>query len=244
MRFFTALAISFVLHIAIGSTFFLFHKTKQLPTKDKIISLRLKKFDIEKKSTLAPSSLEKKKKTKINPPQKKEKPKVIKKKKIVQKIKKTVKKRVAKKQIKKKELKKVKSDISQKKLKTKQIAQTIEEKNEVKTLIKQKSTKKSIVLNKSLSEDEVQSYLSKIYSIIDRYKTYPPRAKSFGIQGEVLVQFTLYKNGKISDIKILKSSGARFLDVHTVDKVLEASSAFPKPPKELEMRVPIRYFFK
>jgi protein TonB len=249
MRFFSALAISFILHIALGSTVLFFHKSEKLPKKEKIIPLRLEKFDVEKKSTLTTPPLKKNKTSKIKQPQKIEKPKVIKKKKIVKKRKKAPKKRVLKEQIQKKivpqesDKKPMKTEVKNK-VENKPSDSIIDMDKIAKTNTPQKTFSKNKETTDTLSKEEVQSYLSKIYSIIDRHKTYPSRAKKFGIQGEVIVQFTLYPTGKISDIKIIKSSGAKFLDVHTLNKVLEASKFFPKPPQEIEMRVPIRYFFQ
>lgn len=85
------------------------------------------------------------------------------------------------------------------------------------------------------------AYLREITEAIIRYKSYPLRAKKMKMQGEVLVAFDILPDGRILGLDTKKSSGYKYLDSHTLKIVEEASSAFPKPPEKISVKIPVSY---
>jgi protein TonB len=69
---------------------------------------------------------------------------------------------------------------------------------------------------------------------------YPLSARKRGIQGEVVVKFTLLKNSSIKDIIIIKSSQG-LLD-SAAQKTIEAlDGKLPAPSEDLVLELPINY---
>ncbi len=92
------------------------------------------------------------------------------------------------------------------------------------------------------------SYLLLINKIIKKNVKYPFIAKKNGIEGKVIIQFKILKDGKVKDIKIVKSSGFKILDKSAIKAIL-SSVPFPGFPKKLErnslaIKVPINFFLE
>ena len=68
---------------------------------------------------------------------------------------------------------------------------------------------------------------------------YSKRARKMNIQGDVLVEFCLSKNGTITSIKAL--SGHRLLRKSTIKAIYKASSFFPKVSRNIIIKIPIEY---
>ena len=88
-------------------------------------------------------------------------------------------------------------------------------------------------------------YLHLIKQKIEALKRYPPEAKRKGLEGVVLITFTVLNNGEIEALKVKKSSGHRILDEEALSFVKEASP-FPPFPQEISrneivIRLPIRF---
>lgn len=266
MRFFLAFLLSIVLHVTIVTSIYLVNSYYKPVAKSQTISFAIDSFSFEKSKPIIKAAI---KKVKIIEKSKKEKVKpVVEKKKIVKPIvkkkpiKKTKPKVVKKTKLKVKPVKKenyeeVLVEKEAKQIVTEETKEVAIEQKEVLTQIEktvqqslQTPTKKTNLPPKNtqtkqvISDFEIQSFLKKVYYIIYQHKSYPLRAKKLHIQGEVIVHFTLFSNGEISDIKIMKSSGAKFLDEHAIETIIDASDSFPKPPSKMEMKIPIKYFLK
>ena len=76
-------------------------------------------------------------------------------------------------------------------------------------------------------------YLNKIRSLIEENKKYPFIARRKGIEGKVLLIFTINKKGYLQNIKIEKSSGYAILDKAAIESVKKASP-FPELPLKKE----------
>jgi protein TonB len=50
--------------------------------------------------------------------------------------------------------------------------------------------------------------MTAFYKYLVETMKYPPQARRLGVEGKVLVQFVVDKNGNISDVKVLKGIGA------------------------------------
>ena len=90
----------------------------------------------------------------------------------------------------------------------------------------------------------IKKNLSLIGKITQKYLTnrgYPYFAAKTGQEGVNIVQFYLYPNGDIKDLKIIKSSGYETLDQNSIDTILEAYKDYPRPKEKTKIRVFVRY---
>ncbi|MFT7003053.1 MAG: protein TonB [Sulfurimonas sp.] len=253
MRLSSSLFISIFLHLTLAVCIYgfsdYFKPDAKHTKKPQAIVFHLSTFSIEKpKPVLKPAI----KKTVVEKPiAKKPKPIIkskVKKKKITKKSlkhKPKIKKVPIKKKIPKEKPKEIVEEIIEKKVEVqKKAVVNTPIKKEIQTQNKVDLQVKEVLKEEALSDFEIQSFLTKVYRIIFQYKSYPLRAKRLRIQGEVIAKFTLFKDGTISSIKIVQSCGTNFLDEHTIETIKDASSYFPKPPSEIDMKIPVRYFLK
>lgn len=175
---------------------------------------------------------------------------VIQQKKVVQQLKPTVKKKKEKKRIERKKpiLKEVKTrnQIVKKQKIKKQIAKkSIEKKVEKRKVIEQKQEKKSqeklvkTVLKRDYKKEFIHEHLKKIVALIQKNIYYPKRAKMFNVQGKVIIEFTLTKEGLTKEYKTIQ--GHKLLQRSTIKAIEKASKFFPKVKKELRLVVPVVY---
>ncbi|MGB6329467.1 MAG: energy transducer TonB [Halarcobacter sp.] len=180
------------------------------------------------------------------------KAKPIEKEKIIEKVKvinKTPKKVIKKKaEIKKKKVLKKQKVIKKKIVKKSKKPKT--KKQTIPIIAKKKILKKTIELKKDLPKVQAQNivnykvdFLAKNLALIKKHIqrniNYSKRARKMNIQGEVIVEFCLLKNGKIKDIKTL--SGHRLLRKSTIKAIEKASLSFPKVSKNITIKLPINY---
>ena len=99
------------------------------------------------------------------------------------------------------------------------------------------------------TEQAEQTYLNELNTQIAQYakNTYPKRAKRRRWEGEVLIQFTLYPNGAIKNIRIIQSSGRTLLDEAAIQIFkTKMNSQFKPFPSEIVrnkwiLKVPVDY---
>ncbi len=109
---------------------------------------------------------------------------------------------------------------------------------ETKTL--QSTEPKTQAPKPSVQKQYVQTNLSAIRAMLQENFYYPLSARKRGIQGEVVVKFTLLKNSGIKDIIIIKSSPG-ILD-SAARKTIEAlDGKLPAPSEDLVLELPINY---
>ena len=83
-------------------------------------------------------------------------------------------------------------------------------------------------------------YEQQINEIIRRNLKYPANARRRGIEGRVLVRFTIANRGKAVEIRIIESSGASILDKASLETI--AGCSFPPPPVDsMTLDIPIIY---
>ncbi len=80
-----------------------------------------------------------------------------------------------------------------------------------------------------------------IANAIARVKKYPHFARKRGMEGTVHVSFSISTDGIPQEIKILKSSGFRILDLATLDIIKQAA---PFPYIDSRIEVPVAYRLK
>ena len=88
-------------------------------------------------------------------------------------------------------------------------------------------------------------YFQKIQELIEKNKNYPKIAKRLNQSGEIYLNFTIYKNGQIANIKITKSSNFRRLNKAAIE-IMSEIEKFDPIPDELDkdiwnITVPIVY---
>jgi protein TonB len=66
-------------------------------------------------------------------------------------------------------------------------------------------------------------------------------AQKLRMQGDVRVSFSLDNDGKVSNIKVIGSSGFDILDEDAVSLIEKTASRFPKPSESVRISVPLSY---
>ena len=92
----------------------------------------------------------------------------------------------------------------------------------------------------SLQSQYVNMHLATIAQLLQENLYYPRRARKRGIEGEVIVKFTLQKDAEVTEIKIL-SSQSDILSRGARKTLQNLSGEFPKPDEALTLTVPISY---
>ncbi len=75
------------------------------------------------------------------------------------------------------------------------------------------------------------SYFKHIKDLIENVWVYPKEAREKGIDGRLVIKFTIKENGELGDVEVLNSSGYKFLDAAAVTALRDASP-FPELPKQ------------
>jgi len=105
--------------------------------------------------------------------------------------------------------------------------------------------------SQGLSESDkkaIETWHKKLVVHLNGHKRYPAEARKKRIEGEVVVKFTLDRDGKVVARAVLTGSGAQILDDAAIE-ILERASPLPVPPRELagnnfELTLPIQYQVK
>ncbi|WP_297600655.1 energy transducer TonB [Helicobacter sp. UBA3407] len=87
----------------------------------------------------------------------------------------------------------------------------------------------------------IKDNLSGIGRITQRYLKYPTIAGKMGQQGDNIVEFYLYPNGDISDLKLLTPSGFTLLDDNSVHTIKIAYKDYPYPSVKTKIRIRVMY---
>ena len=89
----------------------------------------------------------------------------------------------------------------------------------------------------------LHTHFAYIRDLILKNITYPPMAKKLGWQGNMRVSFVIREDGKVQQLKIVKSSGYEVLDRNVVETVRKVQP-FPRPPLQAEIVIPVVYAIK
>jgi TonB family protein len=82
------------------------------------------------------------------------------------------------------------------------------------------------------NEPRFQAYFSKIREKIRATWTYPTAAGERGIQGEVVVEFRIAKDGRLESVQVRRSSGATILDDYSL-RAVQTAAPFPPVPDDV-----------
>jgi len=82
-----------------------------------------------------------------------------------------------------------------------------------------------------LNAPEVQyiSYYASIKRKIELVWQYPYEAAAAGIQGELMLDFVIARNGKVDSIELVRSSGSKILDDEAIRSIRTAAPFDPIP---------------
>lgn len=118
------------------------------------------------------------------------------------------------------------------------VAQNVQNQN---TQIQTPTTKG--IENLSYGKDK-NPFLEELQRIISSMRDYPPFARKMHMQGIVMVQFVWLETKKLSELKIMQSSGHKILDESALNTIKKASAYFPAYNKDVRISVPISYTLK
>ena len=93
---------------------------------------------------------------------------------------------------------------------------------------------------KSPEEAYIEEHLAEIVALLQENIYYPRRARKRGIEGKVLIRFTLSKNAEVSEIHVL-SSKSDILSRGAIKTIENIEDKLPKPKQKLTFNVPISY---
>ncbi len=96
---------------------------------------------------------------------------------------------------------------------------------------------------KTTKEKYLEEHLKVIASLLRKNLYYPKRARKRRIVGEVLMQFTLLKNGDIGSIKVKKGS-KEILNSAATKTIKKLSGKVPKPSESITIEIPIVFRLK
>ena len=81
----------------------------------------------------------------------------------------------------------------------------------------------------STNDSMYVSYFNKIKQSINLQWEYPEIAKRYGFQGKLILEFTITENGRIEQLRLVRSSGYNVLD-EEAQRAIEAAAPFPPIP--------------
>lgn len=90
-----------------------------------------------------------------------------------------------------------------------------------------------------------ERYSLELRQLMDKYKVYPVMARKMGIQGRVMVRFTLDRNGAVQSFEVVQPAGAEILNSAAKELVKKISGLKPFP-QELnraawQFEIPVEY---
>jgi protein TonB len=78
-------------------------------------------------------------------------------------------------------------------------------------------------------------YRARIRQAVDEHKHYPRMARRLGLEGRVVVAFTVGADGRLAGVRLVESSGSELLDEAALEAVRQAAP-FPPFPAGIERR--------
>lgn len=87
----------------------------------------------------------------------------------------------------------------------------------------------------------IKDNLGAIGKITEKYLRYPDVSARLRQQGASVVEFFLYPNGDISDLRLLEGSGYRPLDKNSIETIEIAYKDYPRPSVKTKIRIYVQY---
>jgi len=79
---------------------------------------------------------------------------------------------------------------------------------------------------------EASDFRASVLSAIEEVAFFPKKALQKGKHGQVVVQFTIHREGSITDLTLVKPSGSEELDLAALRIIQRASEKFPHFPEQ------------
>jgi periplasmic protein TonB len=86
----------------------------------------------------------------------------------------------------------------------------------------------------------METNINTIVTLLKENLNYPRAARKRGISGTVILNFSLSKKAKISDIKIIKSNH-KLLSIAAIKSIKNLDNKLPKPSERIYLTLPIKY---
>ena len=84
-------------------------------------------------------------------------------------------------------------------------------------------------------------FLARVKRSVESVLRYPRRARQLRLEGAVMVQFVVQRDGTLAELEIHASSGQKMLDKLALRSVQDASSRWGAPERVVRIRLPVRY---
>lgn len=96
----------------------------------------------------------------------------------------------------------------------------------------------------NVEKEFLNAHLGEIRGLLLQNLKYPKMAQKLKMQGEVRIAFSLDKDGSVSNIKVIESSGFEILDNDAAALIEKTASRFPKPSESVRISVPLSYVLR
>ncbi len=131
-----------------------------------------------------------------------------------------------------------------------QIKRAIDRKNKYPNMARkrakpdEKAEEGEIIQTLSYRNGDEDETFSQIKRAIDRKNKYPNMARKRGLEGEVIVEFVIYKDGKVANIRIIKPCPHDPFNVAALNAIKKAQGDFPSLSVTTKIELPIVYELK
>lgn len=92
-------------------------------------------------------------------------------------------------------------------------------------------------------EFKYEAYMLRLKERIERIWIYPPEAAMRGIYGDLYIQFTIKKDGRLADVELLRTSGHRSLDQAAMRALKDGEPYWPLPDEWGKDSLPVTGHF-
>jgi periplasmic protein TonB len=99
----------------------------------------------------------------------------------------------------------------------------------VEKLAKRDEAKNDNAITFDTDEFKYRTYMLRLKEKIESVWRYPPEAATGGIYGDLYIRFTIKKNGMLSDVELMRTSGHKNLDEAAQQALKEAQPFWPLP---------------
>lgn len=93
-------------------------------------------------------------------------------------------------------------------------------------------------------EGERNELYSQIHRAISKKQKYPPMMSKRRIEDEVLVEFVIYTDGRVTNIRVVRPSRHDDFNRYSIKAIKDASKHFPRVTKNIRVEIPLEYNLK
>lgn len=93
-------------------------------------------------------------------------------------------------------------------------------------------------------EGEHNELYSQIHRAISKRQKYPPMMSKRRIEDEVVVEFIIYTDGRVTNIRVVRPSRHDDFNRYSIKTIKDASKYFPRVTKNIRVEIPLEYNLK